>query len=46
MLKNNISIKAKFRVLKSYVWSIFWYDCESWTLVLAKDAEKLKTGEI
>ena len=42
MLNNSsISMKTKFKVLKTYMWSIFLYGCESWTLT--KDVEKIRS---
>ena len=39
ILKNrNISMKTKFRVLKTYVWSTLTYGCECWTIT--SDIEK------
>ena len=33
ILKNrNISFSTKLRVLKTYVWSILLYGCETWTI--------------
>ena len=32
MKDRNISLKTKMRILKTYVWSVMLYGCESWTV--------------
>ena len=35
ILRNkNMSFRIRFRLLKCYVWSVFLYDCESWTMTI------------
>ena len=32
MKDRNVSLKTKMRILKTYVWSVMLYGCESWTV--------------
>ena len=35
ILRNKkMSFRIRFRLLKCYVWSVFLYDCESWTMTI------------
>ena len=35
ILRNKkMSFRIRFRLLKCYVWSVFLYDCESWTITI------------
>ena len=46
ILKNrNISFSTKLRVLKTYVWSILLYGCETWTIT-AETKKNLEAAEM
>ena len=46
ILKNrNISFSTKWRVLKTYVWSILLYGCESWTIT-TETRKRLEAAEM
>ena len=46
ILKNrNMSFSTKFRVLKTYVWSILLYGCESWTIT-TETRKRLEAAEM
>ena len=46
ILKNrNISFSTKLRVLKTYVWSILLYECETWTIT-AETKKNLEAAEM
>ena len=34
LCNKKMSFRIRFRLLKCYVWSVFLYDCESWTMTI------------